>query len=145
MNVSPIHELLSRLQGVREVKPGQWMALCPVHDDHHPSLSISEKPDGVVLIKDWAGCETIDVLRFIGLEFRDLFPHGGSRSHGPLSKYQRNGIAQWRAALNVACWELLVIEIAAHDLSSGKALDEADYQRLLVACDYVHRVREVLA
>ena len=37
--------ILSRLEGVRKVGNG-WVALCPAHDDHNPSLSIGFGSDG---------------------------------------------------------------------------------------------------
>ena len=38
-----------------------WLAKCPAHDDHHPSLRINER-DGKVLIKCWSGCSQEDVI-----------------------------------------------------------------------------------
>ena len=48
------------------------MALCPVHNDHRPSLSITAK-DGVTLIHCFAGCDAVDVLKAVGLTFDDLW------------------------------------------------------------------------
>ena len=47
-----------------------WTARCPAHDDHHPSLSISEGADCAVLVKCHAGCSqdmVLDALRDRGL------------------------------------------------------------------------------
>ena len=47
-----------------------WMACCPAHDDHNPSLSISDGEDGKVLVKCFAGCtqtSVIDALKGKGL------------------------------------------------------------------------------
>jgi 5S rRNA maturation endonuclease (ribonuclease M5) len=49
---------------------GDWT--CPAHDDHNPSLSVSNG-DGKVLIKCQAGCATEDVVTRIGLAMADLF------------------------------------------------------------------------
>lgn len=59
----------------------KFMARCPAHDDHMPSLSVSEGRDGV-LLKCWAGCETERVLEALGLTWRDLFndDHHGSQA-----------------------------------------------------------------
>jgi len=54
---------------------GTWssnhgMCRCPVHDDRTPSLSVSRKPDGRVLLHCFAGCEglqVIEALRGLGL------------------------------------------------------------------------------
>ena len=49
----------------RSLKAGRsgsgWMAKCPAHDDHNPSLSIREK-EGKVLVHCHAGCTQRDVI-----------------------------------------------------------------------------------
>jgi hypothetical protein len=52
---SPLGRVLSRLEGVKQVGPGQWSACCPYHDDHKASLSVA---DGQVLLHCHAGCDT---------------------------------------------------------------------------------------
>jgi len=42
--------LLDRLDGVKRVADGRWMAKCPAHEDKRPSLSIRETDDGRVLL-----------------------------------------------------------------------------------------------
>src|SRR5215207_10129403 len=39
-----------------------WTACCPAHDDRQPSLSISDAPDGKVLVHCHAGCEQHQVI-----------------------------------------------------------------------------------
>ena len=48
-----------------------WMAKCPAHDDHNPSLSIREV-DGKVLLHCHAGCSQRDVID--ALKARGLWP-----------------------------------------------------------------------
>lgn len=52
----------------------QTNARCPAHEDSTASLTLSEGRDGRVLLHCFAGCQTDDVLRALGLELRDLFP-----------------------------------------------------------------------
>lgn len=52
---------LSRLDGVRRAGAG-WLARCPVHEDHEPSLSVGVAADGRVLLHCFAGCAFADVL-----------------------------------------------------------------------------------
>jgi putative DNA primase/helicase len=40
----------------------QWIARCPAHDDHTPSLSIGEGDGGKVLVHCFAGCEREQVI-----------------------------------------------------------------------------------
>ncbi|MGH8646770.1 MAG: hypothetical protein ACREX4_20845 [Gammaproteobacteria bacterium] len=58
-------ETIARALSGRKVGGG-WMARCPAHDDHNPSLSIHDGDDGKVLVRCHAGCDqvrVIDVLR----------------------------------------------------------------------------------
>ena len=64
-------DLLDRLEHVTGGK-GKWMARCPAHQDHSPSLAVNEAKDRV-LIHCFAGCETADVTAAIGLNVADLF------------------------------------------------------------------------
>jgi hypothetical protein len=71
MSAAP--RIIDRLDGVRQTAPSRWIARCPAHEDRSPSLSVRELDDGRVLIHDFGGCETRDVLFAIGLGFIDLF------------------------------------------------------------------------
>jgi hypothetical protein len=73
VGVSPAQKLLDRLERVKQTGPGRWIAACPAHQDRSPSLSIRETSDGLVLLHDFGGCPTSDVLGAIGLCLSDLF------------------------------------------------------------------------
>lgn len=54
-------ETIARALGGR--KTGRsWMARCPAHDDHVPSLSIAAVANGKVLVRCHAGCDQRDVI-----------------------------------------------------------------------------------
>src|SRR5215203_1628779 len=59
-SMRPVEKVLERLEGI-EQRNGGFMALCPSHDDHTPSLSVSEGDGGKALVRCFAGCETGDV------------------------------------------------------------------------------------
>jgi hypothetical protein len=86
--VKPIERVLDRLEGVK-AQNGHFMALCPAHDDHNPSLSVKEIDDGHVLVKCFTGCEFEDVVAAMGMEAKDLFAEDGRRGGG--SRPVRNG------------------------------------------------------
>lgn len=69
----PIEKVLSRLPNHKPSGNG-FAACCPAHDDHNPSLSITEANDGKVLLKCFAGCPAEQVVAAIGLQKVDLFP-----------------------------------------------------------------------
>ncbi len=71
--MSAAQRFLERLVGVKQTGGGRWIARCPAHEDRSPSLSIRETDDGRVLVHDFGGCETGNVLAAVGLELKDLF------------------------------------------------------------------------
>ena len=74
-------EFLSRLKGVKHLGDGQYQALCPAHNDSNPSLSISVKADGTVLLHCHAGCTPDAVVDALGMRFSDLGPDNAQPSH----------------------------------------------------------------
>jgi len=55
----------------------ETIALCPAHDDHHPSLNVGEAPDGrVLLVCRSRQCEYADIMRALDLDPRDGFADG---------------------------------------------------------------------
>ena len=59
-----------------------WTCRCPAHDDHDPSLHVTER-DGKVLVKCWSGCEQRDVID--ALKRRNLW-HGKATWGRPKKK-----------------------------------------------------------
>ena len=66
-----IEDFLPRLDNVTENENG-WMASCPGHPDENPSLSIAEGEDGQILLNDFGGCTTADIVAKMGLKMSDL-------------------------------------------------------------------------
>jgi twinkle protein len=69
----PIDLILERLTNVRR-HGNSWMASCPTREDYNPSLSVSEGEDGRVLLKDFGGDTTEEIVAAMGLTMADLFP-----------------------------------------------------------------------
>lgn len=57
----------------RRRKRDTYRARCPTHHDPKPSLDVTRKPDGKVLIHCFGGCHPKVVLSGLGLAERDLF------------------------------------------------------------------------
>ena len=74
MSTRQMELLLSRLSKVKKTGQDKWQALCPAHDDEHPSLSIAIGKSGAPVLKCWAGCGAANVLEAINLNFADLYP-----------------------------------------------------------------------
>jgi putative DNA primase/helicase len=71
-----LEAVLARLNGVRRNGSG-WQARCPAHEDHNPSLSISEH-EGKTLVHCHAGCSQEAVLAAAKIEKHEFFPQNGA-------------------------------------------------------------------
>ncbi|WP_406324040.1 phage/plasmid primase, P4 family [Streptomyces niveus] len=70
-------DILARLDGVEEDHDG-YLALCPAHNDReHPSLKLTLKDDGKLLIVCRTGCDRSEILRKLNLSSSDLFDVDG--------------------------------------------------------------------
>jgi hypothetical protein len=68
-------------QGREKFARGTWTVPCPAHDDHDPSLDISEGTDGRVLMICRAGCSQEAVLIAAALDWTDLFSDESRNGH----------------------------------------------------------------
>lgn len=80
--MNSIYDLLSKLHNVKPAGKDKWVALCPAHDDHQRSLSISHSGDKVLLYC-FAGCPLDAVLAQLELQPADLFFHEQAESRLP--------------------------------------------------------------
>ena len=92
-----LEHLLDKFELAEETKDG-YLAHCPAHNDSKPSLVISRKANGTILIRCRAGCDTEDILRKIDLTFADLFEVQGKgpvveNIDAPLSPGDRASLA----------------------------------------------------
>ena len=123
-----VARLLDRLEGVKSTGTGRWIAKCPAHPDRSPSLAIREAEVGRVLIHDFGGCDTGDVLAAIGLGLSDLF-----------DKHVEHRVTP--SQINVPARELLIlldheITVAAlilDEVTKRRAITGTQMQRLVQA------------
>lgn len=67
-----LDDFLSRLTGVHKNGKG-WEALCPGHDDHHPSLGIDEAEGKILVVCRSRHCAPDAIVSALGLRMSDLF------------------------------------------------------------------------
>lgn len=130
---APLEVLLSRLDKIKSIGTGKWMACCPAHADKSPSLAITDK-EGRILIKCFSGCEISDVLAALDLTFADLMPEKALGNHLPKVKkpFYASDI------LKIIRDEARLIYIFASDIAKGKTLNEAELARLLLATSRIN-------
>src|SRR5262245_34109673 len=101
-------QLLPLLSSVRASGSNKWTALCPAHGDRVPSLSLSQKPDRV-LLKCWAGCHIGDIVEAFGIRLSDLFTDRSARLDPQAER-------RCRAAKALENWRQRHIRLDAEDL-----------------------------
>jgi len=82
MSAAPILARLEQVSKPFKTKAGtSHRACCPAHDDKSPSLIVTEKPDGVILMHCFGGCSTSEILDALEIDAANLFPNrsGGER------------------------------------------------------------------
>jgi len=72
-----LQDFLARLEvhtGNKYTKSGSgYSTLCPAHNDHNPSLSVSENQKGDIILHCFKGCPPESVCSALSLELKDLF------------------------------------------------------------------------
>jgi len=125
-----IEVILSKLEKVSRKGKDSYMACCPAHDDKTPSLALSELADGRILIKCFAGCETLEVLQAVGLEMGSLFPDGGL---GDFKGWQQledqRDSAKAKKQNDALTLDRTVLAIAESDRRAGMRLSAKDLER----------------
>lgn len=126
----PIETLLSRLDGVRQVKPNGWMARCPAHNGDGRSLAVTDKDNGYILIHCFAHeCEAGDILAAIGMSVSDLFPERlPDRSYSP-PKHAVPSVD----VLRVMKHELGIVQLLMSDFEAGRLTHESLERGLVCA------------
>ncbi len=136
-----VETLLSRLSKVRPAGKSAWMACCPAHQDKSPSLTITERPDGTVLLYCHAMCGAEAVLQSVGLDWSDLFPKDSNWKPAAEGARHRWPAADVLAALADEAW---IVFHAANMIVKGPGqLTEADRQRVFEAAQRISRAREM--
>jgi len=118
---------ITQLEGVKQTGKDQWIARCPAHDDKSPSLAIKQIDDRI-LLHDFAGCSTYEIVSSIGLELSDLFPEKIHTGNKPVSR-------SFPAADILRCLtsEITFLIVCASDLAKEEKLKQEDKDRLLVS------------
>jgi hypothetical protein len=129
-----LEELLPRLQGVRRLPGGRYMARCPAHDDTRASLALAESDSAAILLHCFAGCAAAEVVASLGLELSDLFPDSG---YGPPNRRPWSREAVWQALEA----EMTLAFVVLCDVAAGRAVDRVRAQ--LAAARIGHFLEEL--
>lgn len=131
--------LLSRLDGVRQVKSNGWMSRCPAHNGDGQSLAITDKDNGYILIHCFAHeCEVSDILAAVGMSVGDLFPERlPDRSYSP----PKHAVPS-ADVLRVMRHELAIVQVLMSDFANGN-LDFAALDRGLICAQRLQKALDL--
>ena len=117
-----INSILSRLHKVKPIGEGNYSACCVVHQDRTPSLVVTQKPDGLILIHCFGcGAGGVDICNALGIDPASLFPENTQR----YEKQSRKGFSAWKM-LHALRDDLVRLLIIANDLKKLNALSSDD-------------------
>tara|TARA_B100000902_G_scaffold387920_1_gene432735 strand:+ start:340 stop:744 length:405 start_codon:yes stop_codon:yes gene_type:complete len=71
--MSYVNNFLNRLQKVKQVGDDKYSALCPVHDDNNPSMTIKIVDDKILAYCFACGAKAPAIAEVVGLKTSDLF------------------------------------------------------------------------
>lgn len=138
---NPLKSLLSHLEGVREVRSGQFYAKCPAHTDGSPSLSIRDTGNKI-LVHCFAGCSPDDVLASAGLTFRDLYLGDEWKAAQEAGISTAGHEASKRINFDSLDLERTVLKVAEATMKRGETLSVEDTARIQLALDRLGYKRE---
>lgn len=114
------------------------MASCPSHEDKNPSLTVSVKDDGRLLVYCHAQCGIEAVCGAVGVEVHDLYPERpierASRERNPFPAAD---------VLRAVADEVDVLEIILHDIDWCVPLKQDDIERAQVALDRIRSAKSL--
>ena len=129
--------ILSKLEKVQQVGKGRWKACCPAHEDSSPSLWLTEKGDGTILMHCFAGCESLEILDAIGLEFDALFPEAYDK---PRLRKPYNA----QDVLESIVFETSIVTMTLDRMFWGKDISVGDWERLKLAANRLNSAVELV-
>jgi hypothetical protein len=135
--------LLDRLERVKQTAPGRWLARCPAHEDRSPSLSIRELDDGRVLLNDFGGCPTSDVLAALGLSMGDLFPRDLPAVQSGTGYPRTHSRIPARDLLDALSLEATAVSLIAHRIADTRQITSEDIERLRTAARRINAARDL--
>lgn len=135
--MSALNTVLSRLDKVQRIGNDRFKALCPAHADRSPSLA-NKDDGGRLLLHCFGGCETIDVLGAIGLDFSDIMPE---KAMGDFKRDRKPFYAM--DILGIIKLEAMLAYVYASNMAKGVPLTSADKERLLLVASRINHAYEV--
>lgn len=96
-------------------------------------MSVRETQDGTVLIKCFAGCGALDIIKKVGMRPGDLFPQ---EYRAPVTQRGPTRPNHWHArndAMKAVMRETQLVGLVAADIAEGRKVTTLDAERCMEA------------
>ena len=134
-----IHNLLGKLERVKQVSPNRWVASSPTRVDKTPSLSIRLTEDQRILLHDFGGSNVHEILDAVGMEVSDLFPQRDIRVNAAKPTKERIAAIDLIKHLRA---DLRLVLVAARMCVNGETIAERD---MTILSETIERLTDGLA
>ena len=131
-----INDVLSKLDGVKQVGTNKWKAKCPVHNDKNPSMTVSLKDDRVLCYCFSCQATGKDVVEAIGLPVSSLF---ADKLQADKSEWRRKKLLEEKAS------DEMFLKIYKSWEQAGKYIPWSDKKRYKIAINRVQSIENILA
>lgn len=131
-----INDVLSKLDGVKQVGSNKWKAKCPVHNDNNPSMTVSVKDNKVLCYCFSCQATGKDVAEAIGLPVSSLF---ADKLQVDKSEWRRKKLLEEKAS------DEMFLKIYRSWEQAGKYIPWSDKKRYKIAINRVQSIENILA
>lgn len=141
-----LDRLAGRVNGFVQTGPDKGKFLRPDRSDKNPSVHAAEiegaSGEKMLVIHDFSGWSTVDVLAGYGLEFADLYPEK-LNPYKPGKPIKRPAFS-CSDALRGINHESYIVLIMAHEIARGGGLSGEALERLELSIDRIHTARSLV-
>ena len=130
-----INDVLSKLDGVKQVGSNKWKAKCPVHNDNNPSMTVSVKDNKVLCYCFSCQATGKDVAEAIGLPVSSLF---ADSLQVDKSEWRRKKLLEEKAS------DEMFLKIYRSWEQAGKYIPWSDKKRYKIAINRVQSIENIL-
>ena len=130
-----INDVLSKLDGVKQVGSNKWKAKCPVHNDNNPSMTVSVKDNKVLCYCFSCQATGKDVAEAIGLPVSSLF---ADKLQADKSEWRRKKLLEVKAS------DEMFLKIYQSWEQAGKYIPWSDKKRYKIAINRVQSIENIL-
>ena len=122
-NNDNLTDITSILLKIKRTGDGRFVACCPVHNDSSPSLAITQKSDGIILMHCFGcGAGGVEICEALGIDPASLFPPNDNPRY---QKQSKDGFSAWHL-LNAMQDNLIRLLIISNELKKADVLSNDD-------------------